>query len=202
MNWYDVIEPIVDERVARDPMYGSMLSQYATRMKSGFYTQNDPDYITSMFQQWGYTGYSNYDAYCFASIHCGIGSGQIGIVDVHVGFTPFRDSQADDNNKALQNIALPFHANFVGGYGGDEDGFLSWNEPIQLNVFSAIDNTVSLQWVDRGNAPFEVGYQKSTKTLMQLSMQPQKLARWAYDSKWIRLFVVLDRSFADIDDHA
>lgn len=132
------------------------------------------------------------DAYAFAKIHAALCRGQIARALIKIGHSPFADADVEANDAALKSLPYPFSGSFIGGK-ADYDGNLSWAKPIRMDA-GAVDEPDRYVFIPPKTIPLEVGYTSAPTTLAHLSTS-RALARWAYESEFIYLWVVTDLSW-------
>jgi hypothetical protein len=172
----------VNKKMAQSEHWEPVLRQYATRIKSGFWSE---DYVNSCFQL-GRGNVDVYAAYCFAHFHSWASIGKVLMAAIELDSEPERDSDVDGNHQALQSLPRPFQAAFWGGH-DDCDGYVKWSEPIEFGQFDCTGREIVVEIPPR-SVPLEVGYTRPDRSICHL-LGEKGLARWAYGSKRIYLFV-------------
>lgn len=182
---------MVEELLYNDPKATQILVEITKNLRDGSYGQ---DYVDAIFQKYRST-YDVYDALKFGQIHQDIMSGRILTVTIELGSCPHKDYEAEKNQMALMGVEKsgPFSATFTGGL-GDNDGFLSWSEPIYMVRLS--DNKEIL--IKPGRAPLEVGYTNVETTFNHLQSELW-LARWPYHSENITLLANIAKMLEDFN---
>jgi hypothetical protein len=140
-----------------------------------------------------YRAYDLYDAAIFAEIQAAIHQRQI----AHARLVGLREARSDvarkENEMTLAMLTAPFSAGFVGGRRGP-DGWLAWNEPIELDWTFHGEKVGAYCAPPRKPSegiPLEVGYTYPETTLWRLA-QHRALARWPYGNDFILILVVTD----------
>ncbi len=178
-----------DEECEKDKNLYAIAYEYYKNIKKNYYT--DIDWFG---QYWDNSFINVADAHTFGMLHSWAGSGNLTFCTLYVNHTPNADKDIGWNNGVLQNLPKPFNGKYGGGGNADDDGWISWNEPIKLNVFD-INGIEHRKELNPGKCPLEVGYTKFIRTYFHLAFE-RILARWPYGSNKI-IVMKLDDDFAD-----
>lgn len=123
--------------------------------------------------------------YVIAQFHCMLASKKAEMFAIAVAEPPQPNQFKDENNRILKTIAEPFTATFDGSVWG-EDGWLEWDASHPLAPKPSVFNSVG--W-ECSSYPLEVGY-CSPLTLWRRMVECCGWVRWAYNSKFLYLFVI------------
>lgn len=126
-----------------------------------------------------------YDAYALTDFLYHVHSGNILIQLVGVSSTPYSDSEIVKNNDVLRTITTPFMAEFIpstGGHTPQNDGYLWWEQPVQLcdNSSERGMQVVKVSPLDNARLNLEVGTFDSYKYFCYKNRASYGIARWAY----------------------
>jgi len=176
----------VHERMANAPQWGWILADCLGRMNRGEWC---PEFVDAVLQKWERFDYDLYDAYCFVQVRTWVGTGALLCSRVPIGADPLPDQDRTGNNRILSQLGPPFAAQFGGG-AADCDGYLQWDKPLEL-VTNLDDGSRKCQVVPPRSVPLEVGLTEGATTYWHLA-QSRGLARWAYGSKDLYLFCVVE----------
>jgi hypothetical protein len=138
----------------------------------------------------------------FIAIHSMIGSGEAGFTCISTGGAPGADADRAGNAAKLAQTHSHFRADLdMGQNCADQDGVLSWAEPLHISRPTGqffypspckLDGQAPLVELTVGVAPrsvpLEVGDSWPSRTYMHL-VQHGAVARWPYGSKLIWLFI-------------
>lgn len=137
---------------------------------------------------------------CFATVWSDVCSGDVAQVQISALGSPGADADREGNARQLADLPEPFRAVVDSAQNcDDQDGFLEWDRPIQVEVstgepVTADDGSISPRVVIRelppGSAPLEIGSTKASVTLMHLRSE-RCVARWPYGHDRIRLTVAV-----------
>lgn len=172
----------VNRKMAQSEHWEPVLKRYVTRIKTDFWER---DYVNSCFQL-AYNNIDVYAAYCFAHFHSWIGIGKVLTAAIEIDCGPKRDSDVSGNHTALQALPEPFSAAFWGGH-DDCDGYVKWSEPIEFGQIDCTGREIVVEISPR-SVPLEVGFTRPDRTIYHI-LGEKGLARWAYGSERIYLFV-------------
>lgn len=172
----------VNKKIAQSGNWESVLRQYVTKLKSGFW---DWDYVNSCFQL-GYGDIDIYAAYCFAHFHTWVSIGKVLTAAIDLGLEPERDELIEENNKRLARLPGPFSGHFAGG-NHSNDGYVKWSEPIEFGQIDCTGREV-MAVIKPKSIPLEVGLTRPDTTIYHI-LGDHALARWPYSSERIHLFV-------------
>jgi hypothetical protein len=179
------LERIVTRQCGENPELAARLVAIAGSMNGGEYPRESLDEIVQRSSGL----YSIQDAYCLLRIMSALQFGALAFAHIDAGETPHRDSMVEENNAALTNLPGSFKAEFWGGK-GDYDGHLEWSDPEPFYLFKVGVEDEHITFLKDGWVPLEVGYTKSSRTLLHLA-EDRGLARWPYDSHRITVFKVV-----------
>ncbi|WP_191559375.1 hypothetical protein [Metabacillus idriensis] len=188
----------VTKILCENPDYAGVLYNSLNKLSQGKYNSNG--WQDAIFQYSWHHKVDIVDAFHFAEIWEGLMTGKILRAEIILGEEPSADEQEVENNLKLKRLPNPFNAKFrpIYGRGENDDGLLSWSEPIIMEYFefNICDNlkTVKEKFVDPKEIPFEVGTTDSYTTYIHL-IRGKGVARWAYNSKVIHLMV--DNGFSN-----
>lgn len=190
----DAAEKTLDLFLA-DPAGGMALKVYRDGIKERRYGATGDAIHQQMWNTWPLEQVA-----AFALVHSELCSGKVAEVQISAGGAPGADADRAGNAALVANLPAPFTAEvFAHQNCEDQDGFLSWSEPIMMEVATGIgivgpDGKTRRQVVTReippGEAPLEIGTTCASNTLMHLRSD-RALARWPYGSERIRLFVAI-----------
>lgn len=108
---------------------------------------------------------------------------------IQVGETPGADKDEDGaNQQALENLPDGFTGVWGGGGNADDDGYIEFHKPINLNlIIAGVEHRTTLSPDSiYYHAPLEVGYTLYSTSFWHL-FESGMLARWPYDSEFIYL---------------
>ena len=128
----------------------------------------------------------------FGELHARICKGLVGRALIGVEGRPGRDADREGNAVKLADLPPPFRAAVNPDQNlADQDGFLSWSTPIEVEAGSVCVT------VPPGRVPLEIGSTKPSRTLLHVAMD-HGVARWPYASEDIHLFVNLGKRSGEI----
>ena len=169
-------------RIKSEPGLQSILEDCAAKMNSGFFTDGLHDWPSVFVQKWR-GGYDIYDAFCFSNLWARATNKEIVCIPLGRVPPPSRDSDLIHNDGVLSALDPPFEGEFRGGP-GDNDGFISWNEPLDAGPEYS-------RKIPPGRLPLEVGTTAAWNTWMHW-YQEGGVARWPYRSEIIYLIIAVN----------
>jgi hypothetical protein len=181
-----------------DPEGAAIIPKYAEGLRTGRWCR---DYIDAIGQlhRIGPSRWPRHQVAAFVLMHHYLMSGFAAQVEIYVGRTPCPDVERDANASALANLPVPFVARVDRTQqNADQDGWLEWQSPITVNrslgvayySSSAGDPEPILirHVIPPGRVPLEVGSTLPSRTYLHTHADCG-VARWPYETTWIRLFV-------------
>ncbi len=108
---------------------------------------------------------------------------EIGIHRIRVGAMPTRDRNRGENRKLLETMPATFAVHVRDMQYTNEDGHLSWEQPIACEVMA--EPSVKY-WLEPGVAPLEIGSLPMYQLALRIG-QTGVCAWWQYGSKEIWL---------------
>jgi len=172
----------VNKKMSQSEHWEPVLRQYITKIKSRFW---EKDYVNCCFQL-AKSNVDVYAAYCFAHFHSWVSIGKVLMAAVDIGCEPKEDSDISGNHAMLQSLPKPFSAAFWGGH-DDCDGYVKWSEPIEFGQIDCTGREIVVE-IPPKSIPLEVGWTRPDSSIYHI-LREKGLARWAYSSKRIYLFV-------------
>lgn len=181
----EAIRTIID-RIMDNPRELGIYLGILNKMQRGFWKEAYIDWWVQKFRG----KYTLYDAYCFGNLHASLHQGKILVTSVEVNEEPHPDKEVALNQSALAQLPHPYIGKFWGGT-QDEDGSVSWIEPLSLDKILFDPDTgverIEKEQVYPKSVPLEVGYTSAAKSMWQI--RRTGLARWCYGHKVIMIFV-------------
>jgi hypothetical protein len=149
------------------------------------------------------TALDNIELDALATILVWIDGGLLTACRIQVGNTPGYDRDVEYNNQCIKHMPAPFSGCFKGGDGGDNDGQIRWNAPVNLNMIvnGTEYKTVLSPETIPDRAPLEVGYTNYSTSYQHL-IEEGALARWAYGSEDIYLLHYSGKTAAELVSYA
>lgn len=176
----------VHRLIDSDSQWASALAGIADRMNDGHYER---ELIEFVVQRTHAAQYTMYDAFSLSVLLTGLGTGEFVAFRVELPERPSGNLRRSQNVEMLQATPAPFRAGFE-GRAPDEDGFLGWDEPLQMIQDPVFSRDPQVMILDPGSLPLEIGYTDSSTTWGHLQFRPG-LARMAYG--WSSLIGVIRR---------
>lgn len=141
-----------------------------------------------------------------ARVHAGLVAGVFAMIRVgglSLEGGPGRDADRERNASRLSELYGPFRADVdLEQNQADEDGTLSWHEPIRVDRASGVSFLAPCSragmkpitfpvTVDPWSVPLEIGSSPPSRTMLHL-VEDGAVARWPYGADWLTLFVNLE----------
>lgn len=167
------------DRIDRETGYLTLLRDCARKMNCGEFRHGGDDWAHVIVQKWN-EEYDVFDAHCFLEIWWRIQRHEVAVIPLGPIPPPSNDRNREHNNGAMASLPSPFSGVFVGGT-GDDDGCISWNEP--LTAGEAFPEAIP-----PGSLPLEVGYTAAWTTLRHW-FYGFGVARWPYGSERLYLLI-------------
>lgn len=155
-----------------------VLAEYEMKMRAGWWSSH---YVDSICQP--YRGLTPEQVFMFTRVHGLIAQGRLASVPIAVCAQPSPDRARGVNASKLAELPHPFRAEVdmeqtVDHHG---DGLLVWGDSITV-----VDNPLTR--LEPGDASLEIGSCPASRVWQYLA-EVGKVARWAYGSDRIYLFV-------------
>jgi hypothetical protein len=184
-----IVEQAAADFLNRHPEWAELAIHVRQKLKAGRYPQ---DYVDAICQ----CELTLEEVVGFIKVHHLIASGCVWTCMVRAGGQPHGDSAIEENNELLRDLPEPFEAVFEPEVGGSahSDGLFTIKEPVQMDKNLSMEVRAT-KLIEPCFMPLEVGQTTATRTWLHLA-EDTRLARWAYRSDWIWVFV-LDREEAD-----
>jgi len=185
------VKKVFEERCAQDAGWLDIAIKTKTKLESGVYDK--ADWFGQFYQRYSY---DYMEAVEFAILHSWAWTGDILFCQLELGQSPVQDDMTELNNEMLLGLPKGFSGKFIGG-AGDNDGWIKWDMPINLNVFDA-DGEEHKKTLRPSRCPLEVGYTKFSRTHIHLTME-RVLARWPYNSDKIIIMALSDKKIDEVE---
>jgi hypothetical protein len=186
-----------DEHI-QDPLLCKAVVQFRRRLQAGAFPNS---FVDVCFQSTTNRSPTMLEAYGFLRLWDHLLEGEMYLLRIPIGGTPFGDQCIESNQTLLNRVPKPFHALFVPerGRGADDDGHLKWDVPVTGR------RVVGGRLVKEPCQPtalcLEVGSTVISKTLIHVAQGG--VARWPYGHKWITALVahqsLLDRLYGSLE---
>lgn len=198
---------LVDRCLYENPNSGMVLADTWKKLMDGYYNL---EIVNSIFQypEWSYPDL--YDAYYFALTWAKIIDKDLYFLKIPLNEEPSSDKEVEDNNYKLETGLSRYYTLFTDerlrvynkglfkaqfkpekGRGATSDGSFHWTKPLVVENEKCQDISKSkkvLIKIPPGKVPLEVGSTDSFTTFQHLE-ENGGVARWAYNSKDIILFI-------------
>jgi hypothetical protein len=135
-------------------------------------------------QPWARDRFDWYDAAAQYEVALHMQAGWCAIAAIRLGAAPGLDRQVEHNQAQLDALPAPFRAWCASG-SADEDGWLEWNESINVVHSMQDDEPLGLTYPPSG-VPLEIGHTEPETTIFHLR-RDGGVARWPYRHEHITL---------------
>lgn len=134
---------------------------------------------------------------CWLAVHADLMGGRFAEVRIEVGAEPGADGDRRANAEKLEDLPAPFTAHVdLRQNGGDQDGSLTWSEPIRVSRSTGKgyeEDGQTFPYLERclvppRCVPLEIGTTLPSRTRLHMD-QDSGVARWPYGSPFIFLMV-------------
>jgi hypothetical protein len=174
----------VDEKVGTDPVYASGLYGLLRGLNDPAVPPSALDDVVS--QPWRQSRRDWYDAAALIEVGLSMQAGWRVMATVTLDAEPGPDKDEGANNAKLRELRAPFSADFSGG-GGDNDGQLSWDAPIDIAHDMGEGHHLVVQYPPTA-IPLEVGRTEPETSIWHLTSEGG-VARWPYKSTRLTLLL-------------
>ena len=192
-----VLDRVVEKRCSEEPTFLVALHEVLVMLKNG---RRDEQYVNALMQPHRNAELTLSDAYVFMGLDYLRRSGRLARVRIGVGATPSRDKELEANRQKLSDLPRPFSAEIWCGM-AEFDGHLSWSRKIVTDIGCGCleCGPLKARSFPPRSVPLEIGSIDASTTWMHL-VQRRALARWAYGSTNILLFIVTDETWGRRSD--
>jgi hypothetical protein len=148
-------------------------------MNVGDFASGKNDWANVIVQKWN-DEYDVFDAHCFLHMWSKLHRREIVCIPYGLVPPPKGDKNKEFNNGVVSTLQPPFSGEFFGGT-GDDDGYISWDVP--LDAGGGLTEPIPPSIL-----PLEVGYTAAWTTIRHCFCATG-VARWPYGSNRIYLLI-------------
>ena len=193
-GYHGILQATVKEIFRKQPEFLTLALETEEKLNTGFYNQR---FVNAFAQDFHYD-FDVVDAYLWGQFWAELITGELLFTSINIGHEPGSD-KGKHNEQILTDLENHFFlhaetdeeirvsATWVGG-NDIGDGNFKWKEAVKFNQWQGSPDRVKTVEVLNGNVMLEVGYTKSTTTMLHLK-ESTGLARWPYGSTEISVFV-------------
>ena len=193
-GYHEIMKAKAKEIFGKQPKTYSAALEFEEKLNAGLYEQ----WLVNAFAQDFYYDFDVVDAYLWGLFWAELLTGELLFTRINIDHEPgsdkgkhneeiltdlenhpFFDTETDEE---IRVSATWVNSNDVG------DGNFRWKGAVKFNQCEGALNKVKTVEVQNGNVMLEVGYTKSTTTMLHL-LESTGLARWPYNSTEIIVFV-------------
>jgi hypothetical protein len=193
-GYHGILQATVKKIFREQPEFFPIALEIEEKLNTGFY---NPRFVNAFAQDF-YYDFDVVDAYLWGQFWAELLTGELLFTSIDIGHEPESD-KGKHNEQILTDLKNHpfFHAEtdeeirvsatWVGS-NNIGDGNFRWKGAVKFNQWEGAPNKVKTVEVQNGNVMLEVGYTKSTTTMLHL-LESTGLARWPYNSTEISVFV-------------
>ena len=193
-GYHGILQATVKKIFRKQPEFFSLACEIEEKLNTGFY---NPRFVNAFAQDF-YYDFDVVDAYLWGQFWAELLTGKLLFTSINIGHEPESD-KGKHNEQILTDLENhPFFntetdeeirvsATWVGS-NNIGDGIFKWKGAVKFDQWEGAPNKVKTVEVQNGNVMLEVGFTKSTTTMLHL-LESTGLARWPYNSTEISVFV-------------